>query len=71
MEETVRFATFIVRASRGPSGKVSGVLICVRTGERTAFRGAGHAGMALELAIERETRLSAPRRGEYRRGGKP
>jgi len=35
---------------------VTGVVICVRTGERTAFRGAQEAGLVLARAIAKATR---------------
>jgi len=54
-----RFATFVVRVAFDDSGEVTGVLICVRSGERTAFWGVDQAGVVLRRAIEKEIRGSA------------
>jgi hypothetical protein len=49
-------ASFVVRVSGDEIGGVTGVVICVRTGERTAFRGAQEAGLVLARAIAKATR---------------
>jgi hypothetical protein len=52
------YATFVVRVSRDDADGVSGVVICVRTGERLAFRGADGATLVLAQAIAKETQRS-------------
>jgi hypothetical protein len=49
-----RNAAFVVRVSCDDTGGVHGVVICVRTGERIAFRGAHDAGLVLVRAIAKE-----------------
>jgi ABC-type uncharacterized transport system ATPase subunit len=55
VERTRSYATFVVRVSRDDANGVSGVVICVRSGERLAFRGVDGAGRVLAQAIARET----------------
>jgi hypothetical protein len=49
-----RHATFVVRVSGSDPGQVSGVIICVSTGERVAFRGLHDAGAVLMRSIAKD-----------------
>jgi hypothetical protein len=55
-------AAFVVRVVADGEGGVRGVVICVRTGERMAFRGASDAADVLIRAIASE--MPGARTGE-------
>jgi hypothetical protein len=53
-DRPARHATFVVRVSRDDADQVTGVVICVRTGERLVFRDVGDVGLVLIRAIADE-----------------
>jgi len=62
----VSHATFVVRISGDEPGQPRGTVICVRTGERFAFRGLRDAADVLTRAIASEMSLSSEVRSDMR-----
>jgi hypothetical protein len=55
--EAVRSSvTFVVRAARGPDGRLAGVIERVRTGEKHRFDEPGAVGRLIEQMVDDEER---------------
>ena len=48
--------TFVVRAARGPDGRLAGVIERVRTGEKHRFDEPGAVGRLIEQMVDDEER---------------
>jgi hypothetical protein len=48
--------TFVVRAARGPDGRLAGVVERVRTGEKHRFQDPGAIGHLIERMVDEEAR---------------
>jgi hypothetical protein len=46
--------TFVVRAARGPDGRLAGVVERVRTGEKHRFEDPGAIGLLIERMVDEE-----------------
>lgn len=51
-----RSITFVVRAARGPDGRLAGVIERVRTGEKHRFEDPGAIGRLIERMIDEAAR---------------
>ena len=56
-EETLaNSVTFVVRAARGPDGRLAGIVERVRTGEKHRFQNPGAIGHLIEQMVDDEVR---------------
>jgi hypothetical protein len=49
-----RSVTFVVRAARGPDGRLAGIVERVRTGEKHRFEESGALGHLIERMVDEE-----------------
>ena len=48
--------TFVVRAARGPDGRLTGIVERVRNGEKHRFQDQGAIGLLIERMVDQEAR---------------